>query len=131
MAIENRAGITWVNDAYNANPTSMIEALKAFHDTHGDKADNVLILGDMLELGENSPQLHENTLGETRRLFPKTRIITVGEFFSTAAQKYDGIQSYPDVASLRKELSLPSGTTVFLKSSHSIGLDALPSLFSP
>ena len=129
MAVEQRAGITWSNDAYNANPTSMLEALKAFKDTTGDSPNNVLILGDMLELGQNSLESHKTTLREARNLFPQSRILTVGKFFAVAAEPYAEIQSYPDVSALLNALTLPTGTTVFLKSSHSIGLDALPSLY--
>jgi UDP-N-acetylmuramoyl-tripeptide--D-alanyl-D-alanine ligase len=49
-----------VLDAYNANPTSMDEALKNFRTTgYGKK---VLILGDMLEMGEYAYTEHENLL---------------------------------------------------------------------
>jgi UDP-N-acetylmuramoyl-tripeptide--D-alanyl-D-alanine ligase len=45
-------------DAYNANPSSMSEAIRNFAQI---KAENkTLILGDMLELGKNGTQEHQN-----------------------------------------------------------------------
>ena len=47
---------TLICDSYNANPTSMHSALESFA---GIKADQKLvILGDMLELGEKSEEEH-------------------------------------------------------------------------
>lgn len=47
-------------DAYNANPTSMSEAIKNFRTIkHHQK---ILILGDMLEMGEYAQHEHENIL---------------------------------------------------------------------
>ena len=50
-------GAIIVNDAYNANPTSMKESIKSLSQSYPDR-DVILVLGDMLELGENSPQYH-------------------------------------------------------------------------
>ena len=45
-------------DAYNANPSSMSEAVKAFKKIkHNSK---LFILGDMLELGKKSDKLHKD-----------------------------------------------------------------------
>jgi UDP-N-acetylmuramoyl-tripeptide--D-alanyl-D-alanine ligase len=71
-------------DAYNANPGSMRAALENF--ASPGKLPKVVILGDMLELGEKSPELHEelvslvNTCG-----FDK--VLLCGERFSAAAGK--------------------------------------------
>ncbi len=45
-------------DAYNANPTSMSLAIKNFAQINA--TNKMLILGDMLELGEQSEQEHQN-----------------------------------------------------------------------
>lgn len=44
-----------INDCYNANPNSMAAALRALSELAGRK---VAILGDMMELGQASEQLH-------------------------------------------------------------------------
>ena len=53
-------GVTVINDAYNANPDSMLAALRAFADltrpeSGPDVRRRVLVLGDMLELGAAAP----------------------------------------------------------------------------
>lgn len=64
--IVNCKTITILNDAYNANPSSMAESIKALPQLGGKR--NIAILGDMLELGEQSKDAHEaigKLLGET------------------------------------------------------------------
>ena len=47
--------ITVINDAYNASPTSMRAAIDTLSTLTGRR---ILILGDVLELGENSKEMH-------------------------------------------------------------------------
>ncbi|WP_342514259.1 UDP-N-acetylmuramoyl-tripeptide--D-alanyl-D-alanine ligase [Sporosarcina sp. FSL K6-1522] len=51
-------GSLFINDAYNAAPTSMHAALAFMRDTQL-RADKWLVLGDMLELGEDEQRYHE------------------------------------------------------------------------
>lgn len=55
--IENKKGITIINDCYNANVDSMKAGIEALRNTKGNK--KIAVLGDMLELGQYSKQLHE------------------------------------------------------------------------
>ena len=55
MRIEEKNGITVLNDVYNANPGSMRAALDVLAYAEGGR---VCILGDMLELGEQAEQYH-------------------------------------------------------------------------
>jgi UDP-N-acetylmuramoyl-tripeptide--D-alanyl-D-alanine ligase len=48
-----------INDAYNANPLSVREAVKTLNALKGDR-DGIVILGDMLELGQQAGPLHED-----------------------------------------------------------------------
>ncbi|MFM7901566.1 MAG: glutamate ligase domain-containing protein, partial [Bacteroidota bacterium] len=71
-------------DAYNANPTSMEAAILNFQNSFTGK--KMIFIGDMLELGDESPSEHSRIL----ELACKTgcdKIILVGPRFKTAAQR--------------------------------------------
>ncbi|WP_313100865.1 UDP-N-acetylmuramoyl-tripeptide--D-alanyl-D-alanine ligase [Epilithonimonas sp.] len=75
--IQKKEGKTLVLDTYNANPSSMQASLENFRTFSGTK---LIIIGDMLELGEESAAEHQHILD-----FAKTcgfdNIITVGPNF--------------------------------------------------
>lgn len=55
--VKNKAGVTIINDAYNANPTSMESGLLTLMDLKGEGR-AVAVLGDMLELGPAASKAH-------------------------------------------------------------------------
>lgn len=59
-------GIKIIDDSYNANPTSMMEALLSVNNT--SKGSGYAILGDMLELGEGADAFHEQLLPACKKL---------------------------------------------------------------
>lgn len=76
---------TLLMDAYNANPTSMKAAIENFSEM---KADNkVLILGDMLELGDESLKEHQQIIDliQTKKI---AKTILVGKWFSKAVHSF-------------------------------------------
>jgi UDP-N-acetylmuramoyl-tripeptide--D-alanyl-D-alanine ligase len=56
---------TLLMDAYNANPSSVSEALESFAKVSGDK---VALLGDMLELGTESTKEHQEMIDLAHKL---------------------------------------------------------------
>ena len=75
--IVEREGKTLVLDTYNANPSSMEVSLKNFSQYKGSKT---IIIGDMLELGDESREEHERILALAENLNFDS-IITVGPKF--------------------------------------------------
>ncbi len=71
-------------DAYNANPSSMMEAIKNIASIKHDK--KVLILGDMLELGEESLKEHKIIISKIEEIKPSIAIL-VGEIFIQADEQ--------------------------------------------
>ncbi len=53
----NAGGITIISDCYNANPDSVARALASLGDVSG-RGKRYVLLGDMLELGEDAEPLH-------------------------------------------------------------------------
>lgn len=60
-------GITFINDAYNANPRSMLLATDDFSMLES-KGRKILVLGDMLELGEQSRYYHEKLAATIKKM---------------------------------------------------------------
>ncbi len=77
--------ITLINDSYNANPSSMKEALKELVHMKGEGR-AVAVLGDMLELGEFSGKAHSDIIKMAADMGINI-FIAVGEMMSLAAQK--------------------------------------------
>jgi len=57
--LDGKNGVSLLNDAYNASPTSMKAALAYFENVRVD-GEKIVVLGDILELGELSHTYHES-----------------------------------------------------------------------
>ena len=92
---------TLIVDAYNANPSSMMAALDNFGGT--DFANKVLMLGDMLELGQESSEEHRSVLRKAMEVAPC--IYVVGEEFSRASRTLHAdprqVRAFPDIDALK------------------------------
>ncbi|OGC76535.1 MAG: hypothetical protein A2145_04260 [candidate division Zixibacteria bacterium RBG_16_40_9] len=69
-------GINLINDSYNANPTSMQTALESLVQIKSE-GKKVAVLGDMLELGEQSDAFHQE-MGQKAVALGIDLLITVG-----------------------------------------------------
>ena len=72
----------FIDDTYNANPTSMRAAAQVLLQQQGIK---VMVMGDIGELGESSWQEHHD-LGQDLVALPLDHVVAVGEF-ATAVQQ--------------------------------------------
>ncbi len=118
-----------IMDAYNANPTSMMAALKNF--TAMNHAGKIVILGDMLELGGQSAMEHQKIVDflQTQEL---EKVLLVGpEFEKTQtnalkAEKFDHVELLTDYLYQQKPLA---NKLILIKGSRGIKLERVLSLF--
>lgn len=112
--IVEKGGVTWIDDTYNANPTSMVAALETFAslDVAGCR---IAVLGEMYELGERSAELHAEVLRRAREL-PLDRLVLVGDSFGGVSR---------DEAAAALASCVRPGDAVLLKASHGVHLEAL------
>lgn len=112
-----------VMDAYNANPTSMSHAIKNFKSICKDN--NLLILGDMRELGIESEQEHKMIIELLKELEFKN-VYLIGSEFSKVSENSE-YSSFDSVEELTHYLaSNPvSGLDILVKGSNSIHLNKI------
>jgi UDP-N-acetylmuramoyl-tripeptide--D-alanyl-D-alanine ligase len=119
---------TLIDDAYNANPVSMMAGLRLLSEAD---TRTVAILGDMFELGTDERALHRG-VGEGMKeegIAPDV-LICIGDL---AGEIYEGAEGvceryhYPDKESFLDEGigHLAKGDTILLKASHGMAFDAL------
>jgi UDP-N-acetylmuramoyl-tripeptide--D-alanyl-D-alanine ligase len=113
---------TFILDAYNANPTSMKNALTNFERV--DSTKKVAILGDMLELGEFSDDEHTKIVQQAIDLNIEQVILVGNEF---AKNKMDGILYFESVNDLKEWFAKKDfqETHFLLKGSRGIKLEEL------
>lgn len=111
---------TLIIDCYNANPTSMLLALESFRDLRNNK--KLAIIGDMLELGEESDLEHQKIIDYCKE--HKIEFITVGPIFN----KHNKDRAYKNVAEISSELNMVNATAILLKGSRGIELEKLITL---
>ena len=120
--LEKTSFNTVILDAYNANPTSVRSALDNFAEI--DSNDKLFVLGDMLELGENTKNYHQEIIDLTKKL--KLQGVFVGEIFSSLAKENE-ILSFVSTEQAKDFFStaLPKNNLILLKGSRGIGLEKL------
>lgn len=117
--VVQKNGKTFVLDTYNANPSSMTVSLENFSKFLGSKT---IIIGDMLELGDEGRAEHQDILALAKTL-GFDRIITVGKNFKEINEK----EAFADVAALSvylKENPVQS-ENILLKGSRGIALEKI------
>lgn len=112
---------TLICDSYNANPSSMHLAISSFSALRNSP--KMAILGDMLELGERSPEEHKKILDELEKLKPG-KVLLTGKMFGKISEGR-GFMSFPDVQALAAYLKNEdiNGFTILIKGSRGIGLE--------
>lgn len=108
-------------DAYNANPSSMQAALANF--SAMKVPTKAVILGDMLELGEKSGELHADIIRQIDACgFDK--VLLCGKHFSDVGQKYLCVSSVKVLSAYLNSNPL-QGYHILIKGSRSIHLEKI------
>ena len=118
--LELPGGGVVVNDAYNANPTSMEAALRHLAE-RGDGRRRIAILGGMAELGEHADEHHHRIAELAAEL--GIEVLAVGDL----ARGYDAATWVPDASealAAARELVEP-GDAVLVKASRSVALEGI------
>ena len=135
MQIRAVGGLTVIDDTWNANPESMASTLETMAELVPEDGRLVVVLGDMLELGQQSASLHRGiaaSLVSLAQAAPLVSVVLVGaEMGSLADEIESGLAGVEIVYEPRADVDcvrriagqLASGDTVLLKGSRGIALE--------
>jgi UDP-N-acetylmuramoyl-tripeptide--D-alanyl-D-alanine ligase len=119
-------GATLLVDCYNSNPLSAAAALKEIGSRGGRRS---AVLGDMLELGGQAPELHWD-LGREAAKAGLTDVIYIGQFGDDFEKGLAGsarCHVHPSTTAARESFArlVKDGGTILVKASRSVGLERL------
>ena len=121
-----------INDTYNANPTSMLSAINELKTNPNYPDSQIIIIGDMYELGKSSELEHVNILNELMTLDKLKLLILVGDRFkvsykaNTRAIESNFIFHLDRGASLPKEVfenTLMNRSVILVKGSRGMKME--------
>lgn len=107
-------------DAYNANPSSMNVAINSFASNNDD--DKLMILGDMLELGNISQSEHQNIVNKASEV--NINSYFVGEEFNKVSNKFNFkyFKNSEELIEYLETNKIPS-SSILIKGSRGIQLE--------
>lgn len=112
---------TVIRDAYNANPSSMEKAIASFASLKAEK--KMVILGDMLELGNETAPGHAAVIRQLKGLGEISALL-VGPNFREAAGDFPAkLFATSDDAAEWLKAEKPEGYTILVKGSRGIMLE--------
>jgi len=122
-------GIHLIDDTYNANPGSMEAAMETLRSLKG-RGRGILILGDMLELGEHAESLHRD-LGSKAARFGMERLYVTGDYAENvvAGALEEHMDSRNIFKGTREEISediigrLDAGDWILVKGSRGMAME--------
>jgi UDP-N-acetylmuramoyl-tripeptide--D-alanyl-D-alanine ligase len=132
MGIENIYGVTLINDAYNANPVSVVGALDTITSMK-ITGKRVVVLGDMLELGDKAEEYHKQTGRKLAQCRPDHTIV-VGLFADVVRTEAIGAGLTPEMIDVSQDLDevvdqlgrlLQPGDLLLLKASRALKFERI------
>jgi UDP-N-acetylmuramoyl-tripeptide--D-alanyl-D-alanine ligase len=129
MNVIRAGGVTILDDTYNANPASVRAALETLA-ALAPEPERVVVLGDMLELGQRSAELH-HAVGAAAATQGVARLVCVGPQAAAAAagaraagMSSDQVRQVEHAGQVLDALGdLPSHCTVLVKGSRGCRLE--------
>ncbi|MEK6798123.1 MAG: UDP-N-acetylmuramoyl-tripeptide--D-alanyl-D-alanine ligase [Planctomycetota bacterium] len=124
------AGVTIIDDAYNANPSSVLAAVEALRSAKAER--RIFVLGDMLELGKERAAAHERTVAAILSSGIEV-LVAVGPntcaAVKVAASASAGVELYAcdeagDTIETLERLMQP-GDAIWIKASRAMQLDTV------
>jgi UDP-N-acetylmuramoyl-tripeptide--D-alanyl-D-alanine ligase len=106
-------------DAYNANPGSMKAAIENFAHMKAEK--KILLLGSMLELGEDSPKEHADIISLIGQ-YKWTAVALVGKNFAEVDHNYLHFENSTEAGDWLKNQNV-SGSYLLIKGSRGIQME--------
>lgn len=126
MELRELDGLTLINDSYNANPESMMAALKTLALLTQERGGNSwAFLAKMHELGSNSEEMHRE-IGILAGELGIDHLVVIGErsYISTSIAPSTSIHFYPEQnAALELSKRFESGDVVLVKASRAEHLE--------
>ena len=110
LSIEEKDGIKFINDSYNAAPASMTAAIDVLCEIAGERRKWVVI-GDMLELGDWAQEAHR----KIGRLVSKSGIEYMVAIGSLAKWYVEGANENPDTRTITKLFASASEAKPYIK----------------
>ncbi len=117
-----------IDDSYNANPDSMKAALSNFYKTKYklNTYETILIIGDMLELGKKTKEMHFELIPMIKKINPDL-LITVGPYTKQISNELKRLficKSFSTFTPLLKKLTelIRPNQIILVKGSNGIGL---------
>ncbi|MBT4836212.1 MAG: UDP-N-acetylmuramoyl-tripeptide--D-alanyl-D-alanine ligase [Methylococcales bacterium] len=122
-------GVCWIDDTYNANPTSSQAALDVLSRCDGER---IFVLGDMAELGDDSVKLHEKIGCQAKKQGIQT-MFAIGKDSQYAIEQFGENGKHFDVInelieSLDNQLKSPM--TILVKGSRSQKMERVINYFN-
>ena len=111
-----------IDDSYNANPSSVAAAISVLAQCRGER---VLVLGDMLELGDQSAHYHRE-VGQLAKAMGIDHLFVLGPASVETAQAFgSGARHFDDSSALIAAVKplLHANMTVLVKGSNAMGMN--------
>jgi len=109
-----------IMDAYNANPSSMQAALENFRSLKAGR--KMVVLGDMLELGQESQQEHKTVLQQLQSMGLDNVLLVGPEFQEAAGGRFTSFADSTAAREWLREHTL-QGYTILVKGSRGIQME--------